>query len=120
MLHYPSPTKMELLTRREDEAVRPLFDLAFSKRPPEELYDLEKDPYQMRNVAGEPDYQERRDQLSAQLTAYLRETGDPRETGQTFDWDGADYFQERDKSPEPSQEAIQALGLEERYSYVEP
>jgi N-sulfoglucosamine sulfohydrolase len=120
MLQYPSPTKMELLTRREDEAVRALFDLAFAKRPSEELYDLEKDPYQMRNVAADPEYQERRDQLSAQLTAYLRDTGDPRETGQTFDWDGADYFQERDKNPEPSQEAIQALGLEERYSYVDP
>jgi arylsulfatase A-like enzyme len=120
MLQYPSPTKMELLTRREDEAVRPLFDLAFAERPSEELYDLEKDPHQMRNVAADPDYQEHRKRLSEQLAAYLRETGDPRETGPEFDWDGADYFQERDKNPEPSQEAIQALGLEERYSYVEP
>ena len=74
----------------------------------------------MRNVAAEPDYQEHRKRLAEQLAAYLHETGDPRETGPEFDWDGAVYFQERDKNPEPSPDAIQALGLEERYSYVEP
>jgi len=120
MLHYRSPTKMELLTRRGDTAAGPLFDMAFAKRPREELYDLENDPQQMRNVAAEPDYSERKNELSEQLTVYLRETGDPRETGQPFDWDGAVYFQDRDKNPEPGQEAIEALGLEERYSYVDP
>ncbi len=120
MLHYPSPTKMELLTRRNDPAVAPLFDLAFAKRPAEELYDLKTDPHQMHNVAAEPDYEARKNELSQQLTAYLKKTGDPRETGQPFDWDAATYYQDRDKTPEPSQGSIEALGLEDRYTYIDP
>lgn len=120
MLHYPSPTKMELLTRRDEPQIQRLFELAFAKRPAEELYDVKDDPHQMRNVAGEPEYRQVQEELSQRLTAYLRETGDPRETGEPFDWDGAQYFQERDMHPEPSEDAIEALGLEERYSYVEP
>jgi arylsulfatase A-like enzyme len=88
MLQYPSPTKMELLTRREDEAVQPLFDLAFAKRPPEELHDLEEDPSQVRNVAADPDYQERDENpepsqkaiVGARRALHLRRTvraGDP-------------------------------------------
>ena len=32
------------------------FDLAYGKRPREELYDLKADPHQMKNVAAEPKY----------------------------------------------------------------
>lgn len=49
-----------------------------------------------------------------QHSAYLRDTG------QSFDWDGAAYYQDRDKPPAPSEESIETLGLEERYSYVNP
>lgn len=44
MLHYPSPTKMFLLINRDAPGVKPYFNLAFAKRPAEELYDLRKDP----------------------------------------------------------------------------
>ena len=119
MLHYPSPTKMFLLQRPDDPEFGSLFELAFSKRPGEELYDLAADPHQMSNVAEEAEYAEVKAELASQLVDYLERTGDPREVGGAMKWVNAQYFQERDLNPAPSPEAIEALGLEERYSYLD-
>jgi arylsulfatase A-like enzyme len=119
MLQYPCPTKMEILINREEQSMQPLFDLAFSKRPAEELYDLKADPYQMNNVAGDANYQEVLESLSGQLTKHLKATGDPRELGGEMKWEKAAYFAEKDKHPKPGQSAIDALGLEEEYSYTD-
>lgn len=56
MMNYPAAPKMEILVNWDEPDIEPLFDLAFGKRPFEELYDLNKDPYQMENVAGDPEY----------------------------------------------------------------
>ena len=118
MLHYPSPTKMHLLQRPDEPPVRELFEIAFAKRPAEELYDLESDPHQMSNVAAEGAYAAARQDLASRLEQYLAGTGDPRVTGGEMRWEGAQYFQERDFNPRPSPEAIEALGLDESYSYL--
>ncbi|MCG8306885.1 MAG: sulfatase [Cytophagales bacterium] len=118
MLQYPAPSKFYMLTHREDERVRPLFDQAFNKRPAEELFDLAKDPYQMNNVADLSEYAEIKKKLSDQLTDYLISSEDPRETDATFDWDASEYYMEGDKRPRPGQKAIEALGLEEEYDYL--
>ncbi len=119
MLQFPSPTKMFLLQRADDPEYRSLFNLGFLKRPEEELYDLKVDPYQMENVAKDPAYESARTELSAQLDEYLRRTGDPREVGGEIKWEQAQYFKESDLRPEPSPAAIEVLGLDERYSYVD-
>ena len=119
MLHYPCPTKMYLLKNKEKIGVKSLFELAFEKRPAEELYDLAKDPFQMSNVAGDKGYAEVRKMLSDKLTNYLRENGDPRELGGEMKWLGAAYFAEKDFNPRPSEEARQALNLKEEYSYID-
>ena len=49
----PSPTKAYMIHHREDLDVEPLYDLAFGKRPREELYDLRTDPHYMRTL-GKP------------------------------------------------------------------
>lgn len=118
MLHYTCPTKMYMLLNWNKKEVKPFFDLAFGKRPAEELFDLSKDPEQMINVAYEPVYQEIKDDLSKQLTAYLSKTGDPREGGPAFDFDKTEYYMEADKTPRPGEEAKKALGLEEEYNYL--
>ena len=118
MLHYPSPTKMYLLQRPEDPALGALFRIAFAKRPAEELYDLAADPHQMNNVAYESRYAAQRQSMASRLQEYLAETGDPRVVGGDMRWQGAQYFQPRDFNPEPSPEAIEALGLQERYSHL--
>ena len=46
-----SPSKAWMSLHRDEPRVKPLFDLAFGKRPEFELYDLQKDPAQIHNVA---------------------------------------------------------------------
>lgn len=73
-----SPTKAWVVHHFDDPQYRWVFDLTFGKRPEEELYDLAKDPYQIRNVAAEPTYGATKARLAAQLLATLKEAGDPR------------------------------------------
>ena len=119
MLQFPSPTKMFLLQRTEDPEFGPLFELGFSKRPAEELYELSEDPHQMQNLAQDVSHASVKAEMAFQLQLHLREAGDPREVGGPMKWENAQYFKEGDMTPEPSPEAIEALGLDERYSYLE-
>jgi N-sulfoglucosamine sulfohydrolase len=76
------PTKLFLVGHRDDDAAhRRLYDLAFSKRPAEELYDLRRDPGEMTNVAAEKAYARVKQELAARLLAELEATGDPRVVG---------------------------------------
>ncbi len=118
-LDYPCPTKMYMLTNRKKNSVKELFELAFEKRPAEELYDLKKDPWQMNNVAYDETYKEKKKTLANQLTKYLKENGDPRETDAEMKWIGAKYFNEKGKSAKPGVEAREALNLKEEYTYTE-
>jgi uncharacterized sulfatase len=79
--------KAWLIVHRDDPKWKRHYDLAFAKRPAEELYDLAKDPDQVRNVAADPAYAQQKEQLSQRLIARLTEAADPRVTdgGQTFD-----------------------------------
>lgn len=45
-------------------------------RPPEELYDLENDPWELNNVATDPKYAETLGELRARLDQWVEETGD--------------------------------------------
>ena len=81
------PTKAWLLTNRAEPGMAKYMQFAFGLRPAEELYDLNKDPDQMTNVALDPAYAATRKELSARLLKVLQETADPRVTGDgtTFD-----------------------------------
>jgi arylsulfatase A-like enzyme len=72
------PTKAWLVGQRDNPQWKPLYDLAFGKRPRVELYDLKTDPHQIKNVAADPRYAAARAKLEVQLLAELRRTGDPR------------------------------------------
>lgn len=82
-----SPTKAWLIAHRDDPKWKSYYDHAFGRRPGEELYDLKKDPDQMKNVAGDPAYAAAKTELSTQLMARLTAAKDPRVTGdgQTFE-----------------------------------
>ncbi|MBI1338095.1 MAG: sulfatase-like hydrolase/transferase [Phycisphaera sp.] len=75
-----SPTKAWMIHHRNDAPVRPLYQLAFGKRPGEELYDLRTDPHYMNNLAGDPAYREVLDRLGTKLMAVLTQHNDPRVT----------------------------------------
>lgn len=119
MLHYPCATKIYMLKNKDTDGVKELFDLAFAKRPAEELYDLTEDPYQMNNVAGLDKYGDVKAKMSDRLTKYLQDHGDPRELGGEMKWIGAPYYAEKDFNPKPSEDARRELNLEEEYSYVD-
>lgn len=82
-----SPTKAWLIAHRHEAQWRRFYDLAFARRPAEELYDLRQDPHQMKNLAPDPRYAATRSRLAAQLMKILKDAGDPRVTGdgQTFE-----------------------------------
>ena len=81
------PTKAWMIEHRDDEAVKTAFDLGFALRPGEELYDVNADPHQTKNLADDPAHAEAKRELSERLMTHLEETGDPRVTGDgsTFD-----------------------------------
>jgi len=72
------PTKTWLITNRTEQNVAPLFNLAFGKRPQEELYDLNSDPDYMNNLAKVPGHEATREKLHDQLMKVLEEQNDPR------------------------------------------
>lgn len=88
-LAYPdmdaSPTKVFLMTHRETHSK--YYDYAFAARPEFELYDLNRDPDQVENVASNPEYAKALQDLTNRLMTTLHETEDPRVSGdgKTFD-----------------------------------
>ena len=87
-----SPTKKLLMDNKDSPGFKRLYDLAFAKRPAEELYDVRKDPGQLVNVADNPEYAEARKKLSARLQKHLAQNGDPRALGQDAPWDYYPYY----------------------------
>jgi hypothetical protein len=74
-----------------------LFDLAFGKRPLEELYDLNSDPNQFTNVADQGGCADVKAGLWERLEARMTETGDLRAVGGAELWDLNEYYGNRDK-----------------------
>jgi len=90
-----SPSKDVILARREEPAMARFFQLAFGKRPAEELYDLGKDPGELNNVASRPEYATAKKNLRARLDKWMKETGDPRAVSEDEPWDRYPYFGDR-------------------------
>jgi hypothetical protein len=80
------------MDKKDEPGFKRLYDLAFAKRPAEELYDIRKDPNQLVNLALQPEYAEARKKLSARLQKYLEKTGDPRALGKAAPWDYYPYY----------------------------
>lgn len=48
----------------------------YKHRPEYELYDIEKDPYEMTNLAGQKELQKKQNELTAELVAWMKQQGD--------------------------------------------
>jgi N-sulfoglucosamine sulfohydrolase len=75
------PTKHFLMTLKDDPELKKYYDWSYAKRPREELYDMENDPDQLVNLAGQSEYMEVQKELNEKLFSLLRESQDPRITG---------------------------------------
>ena len=80
-----------ILDNKDDPAVNKLFELAFGKRPAEELYDISRDHYQMNNIADDPAYAKIKEDLRKELLEYLTETNDPRMNNES-PWDNYPFY----------------------------
>lgn len=68
------------------------FQLAFGKRPAEELYNVRKDPFQLHNLAAENTHQEILKQYRSTLANFMQRTDDLRaKEPQTIYWDTVRY-----------------------------
>jgi arylsulfatase A-like enzyme len=76
-----SPTKTQILDMRRDASNERFWQLAFGKRPREEMYDVSNDVECMKNMAADPGYAELKGRLKEQLETELREQEDPRVLG---------------------------------------
>ncbi len=95
------PTKTYIIENRDkDDAHRRAYQLAFAKRPGEELYDLSKDPGQFVNVADDPAYAKVKEELSQKLFHDLLLTCDPRVLGGGDAFDEFEYLGSGPKHPE--------------------
>lgn len=86
-----SPTKAWLFAQRKIPQWEWHYNYAFGKRPGEELYDLRKDPDQVKNRATDPAYAKIRQELSERLMKVLTETQDPRVTGDGLTFERPPY-----------------------------
>jgi len=48
----------------------------YQHRPAEELYDLDRDPFELNNLAGQPEYREKMDALRRVLDGWMQQQGD--------------------------------------------
>lgn len=58
---------------------RRTYDLVkrYMTRPPEQLYNTAKDPYEMKNLADDPNYAQIKAKLSTELDRWMKTQGDP-------------------------------------------
>ncbi len=73
-----APTLSLLIKRRNDPQIKRYFQLAVSKRPSEELFQVISDPGCLVNLANDSKYTTVKNQLSEKLERYLTQTDDPR------------------------------------------
>jgi arylsulfatase A-like enzyme len=86
------PTKQLILKHRDDPKFHRFFEMAFAKRPADELYDLKKDPDQLVNVAARPEFLNAKQELRDTLVRWMAATGDPRVSPADDRWDKFRYF----------------------------
>ncbi len=69
-----------------------LIAAALGKKPAEELFDLRRDPNQLNNLAGNPEFSGIKDKLEMQMTDRLKAIKDPRMFGEGWRFDTYEWF----------------------------
>ncbi|NJX14554.1 sulfatase family protein [Tamlana crocina] len=71
------PTMQELLRLKAEGKLNDVQMQWFrEQKPKEELFDCAVDPYELNNLADQPEYQEKLDELSSEMDRWLSEIGD--------------------------------------------
>lgn len=108
-----TPTKRYMIEQAMDAEVNPLFLQAFDKRPAEELYDVQADPYQLHNLADDAEHEALRKHLAGMLDEELRALEDPRAFGEGQAFDEYPYYVDYGAEiVDPPASVKEALGLD--------
>ena len=71
------PTMLELLKLRDEGELDSIQQLWFrEKKDPEELFDCNNDPYELKNLAGDPAYADHLEELREEMDRWIEEIGD--------------------------------------------
>lgn len=92
-----SPTKTEVLNDRRVNGKSQYWDLAFGKRPAEELYKISIDGECLNNLAEKDKYNKIKKALRKQLNTELKQQGDPRMFGKGYLFDKYEYVNKNSK-----------------------
>lgn len=84
-------TKTWILQARRDGLEKRHWQLAFGKRPAEEMYDVKNDPDCLNNLANDPKYKTQKRTLQQQMERELKAQGDPRMFGKGDLFDKYEY-----------------------------
>jgi arylsulfatase A-like enzyme len=90
-----SPTKTEILNANRNGQYHNLWQLSFGKKGAEELYQTDKDPYSMKNLANDPAFAKIKAELRSQMEKELKSQGDPRMFGYGSVFDNYPYGEPR-------------------------
>ena len=82
-----SPTKTEILQRKDDPGYRKYWEWSFGKRPLEELYAIDEDPACLRNLADSDEHADVQQALWKMMRGELQRQGDPRIHGEGDSFD---------------------------------
>ena len=74
---WEAPTWQEVYRRGPDALYGRRTVQAYLQRPEFELYDLEADPHETKNLAGDPRQADRLAELKGKLKAFQQRTADP-------------------------------------------
>jgi len=107
---------MEYMIAHKDDSpeLKRLYDASFGQRPAEELYDMQKDPYELTNLAADPKYAAVKKKMADRLNAYLIKTGDPRVLGNGEVFDNYRTWAGNKELPPVSQQKMPNGGMVER------
>jgi uncharacterized sulfatase len=75
------PSKSFIIEHYKEADIAPFFDLAHAKRPEVELYDINRDPYCLKNLAGTPNLEAVEREMKQALMKELTRSRDPRVVG---------------------------------------
>jgi len=89
-----SPTKTWILNHRTDPENDQYWEMNFGKRPPEEFYQISRDPECINNLALHPEFQTIKAQLEEKMIDDLKQQNDPRMFGRGQIFDEYTYSQD--------------------------
>ncbi|WP_276168159.1 sulfatase family protein [Zobellia alginiliquefaciens] len=90
-----SPTKSYLTNLKPEDEEYHYFEMNFDKKPEHELYNIQKDPHCINNLAEKPQYEPVIKKLRTQMETELIAQGDPRTLGKGEIFDNYIYYGKR-------------------------